>query len=61
MNDYILEVQNKYDEYLMKTEKRGASYGERFYIQSLNEKELEELEEEICEELEEETDEELEG
>lgn len=53
MNDHILEVQNKYDEYLMKTEKRGASYGELVYIQSLNEKELEELEEEICEELEE--------
>lgn len=61
MNDYILEVQNKYDEYLMKTEKRGASYGELVYIQNLNEKELEELEEEIYEELEEETDEELEG
>ena len=53
MNDYILYVQNKYDEYLMKTEKRGASYGELAYIQNLNEKELEELEEEICEELEE--------
>ena len=53
MNDYILEVQNKYDEYLMKTEKRGASYGELVYIQNLNKKELEELEEEIYEELEE--------
>ena len=53
MNDYILEVQNKYDEYLMKTEKRGASYGELVYIQNLNEKELEELEEEIYKELEE--------
>lgn len=60
MNDYILEVQNKYDEYLMKTEKRGASYGELVYIQNLNEKELEELEEDIYKELEEETDEELE-
>ena len=53
MNDYILDVQNKYDNYLMKTEKRGASYGELVYIQNLNKKELEELEEEIYEELEE--------
>ena len=60
MNDYILYVQSKYDNYLMKTEKRGASYGELVYIQNLNEKELEELEEEICEELEEEICEELE-
>ena len=52
MNDYILYVQNKYDNYLMKTEKRGASYGELVYIQNLNEKELEELEEEANEKLE---------
>lgn len=51
MNDYILEVQNKYDEYLMKTEKRGASYGELAYIQNLSKKELQELEKEIDAEL----------
>ncbi len=52
MEDYILEVERKYDEYLMKTEKRGISYGELAYIQNLSEKELKELEEEIDEELE---------
>lgn len=54
MEEYVLWVQSKYDEYLMKTEKRGASYGELAYIQNLSKKELAELEEEIDEELEEE-------
>ena len=43
MQEYRLEVQNMYDEYLQKTENRGASYGEIAYIQSLDEKELTEL------------------
>ena len=38
--EYILNIQNKYDEYLMQTENRGISYGELAYIQNLNEKEL---------------------
>ena len=29
-----------YDEYLMRTEKRGISYGELAYIQGLNKKQL---------------------
>lgn len=52
MEDYILEMQCKYDEYLMKTEKRGISYGELVHIQNLSEKELKELEKEIDKELE---------
>lgn len=52
MNEYVLWVQSKYDEYLMKTEKRGISYGELAYIQNLSEKELQDLEEEIDNELE---------
>lgn len=51
MEEYRLHVQSKYDEYLMKTENRGISYGELAYIQNLNKKELEELEEELEEEL----------
>lgn len=51
MNEYMLHIQSKYDEYLMKTENRGISYGELAYIQNLTEKELEELEIELDEEL----------
>lgn len=51
MEDYILNIQNKYDEYLMQTENRSISYGELVYIQNLNEKELKELEEELDKEL----------
>lgn len=51
MNEYMLHIQSKYDEYLMKTENRGISYGELAYLQNLTEKELEELEIELDEEL----------
>ena len=51
MNEYILHIQNKYDEYLMRTENRGMSYGELHYIQNLSEEELQELEEELEENL----------
>lgn len=54
MNEYMLNIQSKYDEYLMKTENRGISYGELAYIQSLDKKGLKELEEELDKELEEE-------
>ena len=37
MQAIIIEA---YDEYLMRTEKRGISYGELAYIQGLNKKEL---------------------
>ena len=51
MEEYRLYIQNKYDEYLMKTENRGMSYGELAYIQNLSEEELKELEEELDKEL----------
>ena len=47
MNEYAMYIQIKYDEYLMKTENRGISYGELAYIQNLSEEELQELEEEL--------------
>ena len=53
MEEYRLHIQSKYDEYLMKTENRGISYGEIAYIQNLDEKELKELEEELEEDEEE--------
>ena len=40
MSDLLLEVENLYDEYLMKTEKRGISYGEIAYFEQMNKKEL---------------------
>lgn len=43
LNEYRLEVENMYDEWLMKTENRNISYGEIAHIQSLSEKELTEL------------------
>ena len=50
--EFIVEVQKNYDEYLMKTENRGISYGEVAYIQGLNDKELEDLNNEAIKELE---------
>ena len=50
-NEYIMEVQRKYDELMIKEENRGISYGELFYIENLNKKELLELEKEIDEKL----------
>lgn len=47
--EYVMQVCNAYDEYLMQTENRGISYGELAYIQSLDQKELDELYEEILE------------
>lgn len=51
-NEYLLEVQSKYDEYLMKTENRGISYGELAYLQDLSREQLEEFEKELDKELE---------
>jgi hypothetical protein len=42
-DDFIMEVQSIYDEYLQRTEKRGISYGEIYYIQNLRKKELDKL------------------
>ena len=52
LNEYLLEVQSKYDEYLMKTENRGISYGELAYLQDLSKEQLEEFEKELDKELE---------
>lgn len=49
---YRLYVQQRYDEYLQTTEKRGASWGEIAHIESLSKKELDDLCAEIDEELE---------
>lgn len=52
LNEYLLEVVNKYDEYLQKTENRGMSYGELAYLQDLSREQLEEFEKELDKELE---------
>lgn len=56
--EFRLEVQRMYDEYLYKTEKRGISYGEIAYIESLAEVALQEFYDELCAELYEEDEEE---
>ena len=51
MEEYRNQVQQMYDEWLMKTENRNISYGEIAYIQSLDEKGLTELVNELQYEL----------
>lgn len=51
--EYNLHIQMLYDEWLMKTEKRGISYGEIAYMQGLSKKELNDLETALVKELEE--------
>lgn len=50
-NDYILEIESLYDEYLQKTENRGISYGEIAYIQGLKKKDLDSLYVELLDEI----------
>ena len=57
--EFRLEVQRMYDEYLYKTEKRGISYGEIAHIESLAECELQEFYDELCTELYKEDEEEV--
>ena len=45
--EYQLQVQNMYNEYLKHSENRNISYGEIAWIESLKEKELNELEFEL--------------
>lgn len=52
LDEYKSYIQARYDEYLMKTEKRGASYGEIAYIDGLNKKELDDFCAELDAELE---------
>ena len=49
LEEYKIEVQRAYDEYLYNTEGRGISYGEIAYIEGLNEQELNDLYNEINE------------
>ena len=48
LDELKMEVQSRYDDYLMATENRGASYGELAYIQGLSREELDDF----CSELE---------
>lgn len=43
----LQDIQRRYDEYLQDTEKRGASYGEIAYVDSLRGKELDDFEKEL--------------
>lgn len=45
--ELLQEVVSLYDGYLMETEKRGISYGELAYLQSLNAESLEEFKKQI--------------
>ena len=52
LEDFRLFVENLYEDYLYKTEKRGARYGELIYIRSLSHKSLEEFYDELIKERE---------
>lgn len=52
LEEFRLEVERLYNEWLEKTEKRNTSYGELLYIEGLNEKDLNDMYEELLEELE---------
>lgn len=56
MDDFIEEVIERYDEYLMASEGRGISYGEIAYINGLGKEELNALYEEANEYLKKEED-----
>ena len=45
--ELLQEVVSLYDEYLQETEKRGISYGELAYLQSLSVESLEEIKKQI--------------
>lgn len=49
--EYLLYIENLYEEYVQRTEKRGISYGELIYIQNLNKKQLQEMEKELYKQL----------
>ena len=53
LEEFRLEVGARYNEWLEKTENRNTSYGELAYIESLNEKQLNEIYKELLNELEE--------
>lgn len=45
--EYQLEIIDLYNNWIQKEEKRGISYGEIAYIQSLKKRELKEIEKEL--------------
>ena len=47
--EFLQHITSIYDDYLMRTEKRGISYGELAYLQSLDIDSLQEIENEILE------------
>lgn len=51
LDEYRQEVVGKYDEWLMKTESRGISYGELAHFENLNEEQLAKIEQELEQEL----------
>lgn len=50
--EYIMYIQNLYNEWIEKEENRNISYGELAYIQDLNDKDLKDMEQELLQELE---------
>lgn len=52
LDELKMEVQSRYDDYLMTTENRGISYGEIAYIQGLSREELDDFSEELENEIE---------
>lgn len=50
-DEYLMFIENIYNEYLEQTEGRNISYGEMAYIQDLDEQGLKDLEEELMEAL----------
>ena len=52
IEEFRLEVERLYNEWLEKTENRNTSYGELLYIQELNKEELSDMYEELLKELE---------
>ena len=50
--EYIMYIQNKYNDLMSVKEERNISYGELYHIENLSDKELKDLEEEIDDEFE---------
>lgn len=51
LEEYRQEVISKFDEWLVRTEKRGISYGELAHFENLNKQELARVEQELEQEL----------
>jgi len=51
LNEYRQETISKFDEWLMRTENRGISYGGLAHFENLNEQELAQIEQELEQEM----------